>query len=94
MEIKYTYENRVVALMINSVWINLVSLGSMYLSLERLFAKDWPVIIVYIFGSVLGKWVAMTQSQKYIDLINSSLMKNKLITKIFIGINKTPNDNN
>jgi hypothetical protein len=65
LEIKYTYENKVVPLIFNSVWINLVSLASTYFSLERLFARDWPVIVVYISGSVFGKWVAMTQVDNY-----------------------------
>jgi hypothetical protein len=65
MEIKYTYENKVKELVLNSVWINLVSLGSIYFSLERLFASDWVVIVVYISGSVFGKWWAMTQFVNY-----------------------------
>ena len=61
LEIKYTYENRLRLLLINSVYINLVSLASVYWSLDRLFAGDWWVIPFYIGGSVLGKWIAMTQ---------------------------------
>lgn len=65
MEIKYTYENKVNPLIINSIWINLVALGSTYFSLERLFANDWSVIVVYISGSVAGKWFAMTHFENY-----------------------------
>lgn len=61
LEIKYTYENKITALMINSVWINLVSLASVYFSLDRLFTGDFWVIPFYIGGSVIGKWIAMTQ---------------------------------
>ena len=62
MEIKYTYENRLKDLLINSVWINLVSLAGMYFSLQPLlFERDYLVLPFYIGGSVLGKWVAMTQ---------------------------------
>lgn len=61
MEIKFTYENKLRALLINSVWINLVSLASVYFSLDRLFEGDWLVIPFYIGGSVIGKWVAMTK---------------------------------
>ena len=61
LEIKYTYENRLRLLLINSVYINLISLASVYWSLDRLFAGDWWVIPFYIGGSVLGKWIAMTQ---------------------------------
>jgi hypothetical protein len=64
LEIKYTYENRVKELLFNSVWINLVSLGSMFLSLERLLLGEWSVLIVYISGSVFGKWLAMTKIKR------------------------------
>lgn len=59
LEIKYTYENRIRQLLINSVWINLVSLASVYFSIDRLLDGDLWVIPFYIVGSVLGKWVAM-----------------------------------
>ncbi len=85
MEIKYTYENKVFALMVNSLWINLISLFSMYLSLERLFARDWLIIVMYISGSVLGKWVAMTQSEKYVALINKKIHRVFRLSKIFIN---------
>lgn len=65
MEIKYTYENKLKPLLINSVWINLVGLGSTYFSLERLFASDWLIILVFICGSVFGKWFAMTHFENY-----------------------------
>ena len=59
MEIKYTYENKIKSLLMNSVWINIVSLGSMYYSLDGLFKGDYLGIIFYIMGSVVGKWFAM-----------------------------------
>ena len=59
LEIKFTYENKLRHLLINSVWINLVSLASVYFSLDRLFVGDWLVIPFYIGGSVVGKWIAM-----------------------------------
>ena len=59
MEIKYTYENKIRSLLINSVWINLVSLGSVYYSLESLFRGDYFGILFYIAGSVTGKYIAM-----------------------------------
>jgi ABC-type enterochelin transport system permease subunit len=65
LEIKYTYEHKVNALLLNSIWINLVSLGSTYFSLERLIAGEWSILIVYIGGSVVGKWVAMTKVEMY-----------------------------
>ena len=61
LEIKFTYENRLSNLLLNSVWINLVSLASVYYSLDRLFVGDFWVLPFYISGSVIGKWIAMTQ---------------------------------
>jgi hypothetical protein len=59
LEIKYTYENQIRKLLVNSIWINLVSLASVYFSIDRLFEGDLWVVPFYILGSVIGKWVAM-----------------------------------
>jgi len=61
LEIKFTYENQLNRLLINSVWINLVSLASVYFSLDSLLRGDMWVLPFYIGGSVIGKWIAMTQ---------------------------------
>ena len=61
MEIKLTFENQLRNLLINSIWINLVSLAAVYFSLDRLFQNDWLVLPFYIGGSVVGKWIAMTK---------------------------------
>lgn len=61
LEIKFTYENKLRHLLLNSVWINLVSLASVYFSLDRLFVGDWWILPFYIGGSVIGKWIAMTK---------------------------------
>ena len=61
MEIKFTFENQLRNLLINSVWINLISLAAVYFSLDRLFQNDWLVLPFYIGGSVFGKWIAMTK---------------------------------
>ena len=65
LEIKYTYEHKVNALLVNSVWINLVSLGSTYFALDGLIAGQWLVLVFYIAGSVVGKWFAMTKVTSY-----------------------------
>jgi len=61
MEIKFTFENQLKKLLVNSILINLVSLAGVYFSLERLFQNDWLVLPFYIGGSVIGKWIAMTK---------------------------------
>jgi hypothetical protein len=63
LEIKFTYENKLNRLLLNSVWINLVSLASVYYSLDSLLRGDMWVLPFYIGGSVLGKWIAMTQME-------------------------------
>ena len=63
LEIKFTYENQLNRLLLNSVWINLVSLASVYYSLDSLLKGDMWVLPFYIGGSVLGKWIAMTQME-------------------------------
>jgi len=69
LEIKYTYEHRVKELMVNSIWINLVSLGSTYFAIDSLFKGNWSVLIVYIAGSVTGKYVAMEKVSDYREKI-------------------------
>jgi hypothetical protein len=59
LEIKYTYQNRTGPLLLNSIWINLVSLLSMYYSIDNLLQGNVKIIIFYIGGSVLGKYVGM-----------------------------------
>jgi hypothetical protein len=76
-EIKYTYENKLKSLLLNSIWINLISLASVYFSLDRLFAGDWLVIPFYIGGSVLGKWIAMTKFENTRFRIFNFLYGNK-----------------
>jgi len=77
MEIKYTYENKVRALLFNSVWINLISLATTYLSLERIFAGDWLIVVFYIGGSVFGKWLAMTHIENYRQKVYDLFKKNQ-----------------
>ena len=59
LEIRYTFEKQVRKLMINSVYINLVSLGSTFFSIDQLLKGNFLVIVFYIAGSVIGKWVGM-----------------------------------
>lgn len=65
LEIKYTYENKLKLLLINSVFINLVSLASIYYSIGELLKGDFLVVIFYISGSVIGKWIAMEKIENY-----------------------------
>lgn len=59
LEIRYTFEKQVRKLMLNSVYINLVSLGSTFFSIDQLLRGNLLVIVFYIAGSVIGKYVGM-----------------------------------
>jgi hypothetical protein len=63
LEIKFTFENNITPLLMNSVWINLVSLASVYFSIEGLLAGDFLILPFYISGSVIGKWFAMKKME-------------------------------
>jgi hypothetical protein len=61
LEIRYTYENKVKPLLLNSVGINFVSLLSNYWSIDSLLKGDYFIMVVYLGGSLVGKWFAMTK---------------------------------
>lgn len=63
LEIKFTFENKITPLLMNSIWINLVSLASVYFSIEGLLAGDLLILPFYISGSVIGKWFAMKKME-------------------------------
>lgn len=71
LEIKYTYENKLLPLLMNSVWINLLSIGSVYYSLDRLLEGDLWVILFYVGGSVCGKWLGI----KKVDNIRGKIFR-------------------
>lgn len=58
-EIKFTYENKINHLLLNSIWINLVSLALAYYSLDSLFKGDYFVIPFYLLGGLVGKYISM-----------------------------------
>ena len=59
LEIKYTYQNKITSLLINSVFINIVSLLSTYYAIDYLLKGNFEVVIYYISGSVIGKYIGM-----------------------------------
>jgi len=59
LEIKYTYQNKINKLLINSVYINLVGLLSTYYAIDDLLKGNVIVVLFYISGSILGKWLGM-----------------------------------
>lgn len=69
LEIKLTYENKTSGLLLISIFINLVSLISVYYSIGNLLKGDVWIVLFYVSGSVLGKWIAMTRLENYITNI-------------------------
>jgi len=75
LEIKLTYENKTRGLIMNTLIINLISLMSVFYSIENLLKGDTLVVFFYVSGAVVGKWFGMTQVENYRHKI-LSLFKN------------------
>jgi len=59
LEIKYTYQNKLKPLLLNSLLINAAALGSVFISIDKLLEGDYLVIPFYVGFAILGKWFAM-----------------------------------
>ena len=57
--------------------MNIVSLSSVFFSLDRMFANDWLIVPFYISGSVIGKWIAMTRFENTRSKVFKFLLGNK-----------------
>lgn len=59
LEIRYTFEHNTTKLLFNTLWINLVWLASTFMSIDALFKGNFWVIIIFLAGSVWGKYLGM-----------------------------------
>jgi uncharacterized membrane protein YqgA involved in biofilm formation len=59
LEIRYTFEHDVTKLLINSVFIGLMSLASMFISIDALLKGNFFIIFFYLFGGLVGKYFGM-----------------------------------
>jgi hypothetical protein len=59
LEIRYTYQNKLKPILLNSIGINIVSLLSSYFSINSLLKGDYFIMVIFIVGSLVGKYVAM-----------------------------------
>lgn len=59
LEIRYTYKNELTESLINSLMINIISLASLYFSIDALIQGNLYMIASYILGSFSGKFVSM-----------------------------------
>ena len=64
LEIQYTYNKQINKSLINSLMINVISLASLYFSIDALIQGNLYMIASYIFGSFTGKFVSM----KYMNM--------------------------
>ena len=70
LEIRYTYENRLAPILWVGFVLSVLMILGFYLSIGALLKGDWGVIVVYVGGSVLGKYLSF--------LINKKIYKNKI----------------
>ena len=70
LEIRYTYENRWAPILWVGFVLSVLMILGFYLSIGALLKGDWGVIVVYVGGSVLGKYLSF--------LINKKIYKNKI----------------
>ena len=63
-EIKYSYENKLNPILVAGASLSLLTLLSTYFSLELLLRGDWLVIVVFIGGSLSGKYLAYLMNRK------------------------------
>lgn len=70
LEIRYTYENRLAPILWVGFALSVMTILGFYLSIGALLKGEWEVIIVYVSGSVLGKYLSF--------LINKKIYKNKI----------------
>jgi len=78
-EIKYTYENKIKNLVINSIILNGLTLSSTYYSIDHLLKGEIIVILFFIMGAAIGKWFALTHFENYrakiLNLLNNENKK-------------------
>ena len=60
LEIRHAVHGKVKESLINSVLISSMTLASSYFSLDELFSGNWIVILFFVGGSVVGKWVTLS----------------------------------
>lgn len=59
LEIRYTYEKNTTKLLVNSIWMGLASLGSMFWSLDELLKGNVFIVPVFVLGNMAGKYIGM-----------------------------------
>jgi len=64
LEIRYTYENKLGPILLVGFALSVMMILGVYLSIGGLLKGDWGVIVVYVVGSVVGKFLSWTINKK------------------------------
>jgi hypothetical protein len=64
LEIRYTYENRLAPILWVGFALSVMMILGFYLSIGALLKGEWVVIVVYVGGSVLGKYLSFLINKK------------------------------
>jgi hypothetical protein len=58
LEIRYTYENRLAPILWVGLALSVMMILGFYLSIGALLKGEWVVVLIYVSGSVLGKYLS------------------------------------
>jgi hypothetical protein len=58
LEIRYTYENRLAPILWVGLALSVMMIWGFYLSIGALLKGEWVVVLIYVSGSVLGKYLS------------------------------------
>lgn len=64
LEIRYTYENRLGPILLVGFALSVMMVLGLYLSIGALLEGDWFMIVVYVSGSVSGKFLSWRINKK------------------------------
>lgn len=64
LEIRYTYENKLGPILWVGFALSIMMILGFYLSIGALLKGEWIVIVVYVGGSVLGKYLSFLINKK------------------------------
>jgi hypothetical protein len=75
-EVKYSYENKLKPLLLSGGVLSLLTVLSTFLSVDLLLDGDWRIIIVFVGGSLMGKYIAYKlNTTKYRNKVFNLLKK-------------------
>jgi len=84
-EIKYAYENNLKGLLITGGILSIINILGIYFSVGSLLSGNWKVVIVFVLGSLTGKYLSyVLNTEKYrakvYELLNTKQNESEKIT--------------